>query len=145
MAHSISKKLPLTSLTSGGRSVGIVRLRTEAMEFFFFFYIRFNSFSRFIFLSLASVGSRLLAERRRIEVWCLAEFPLLCCFQNVSEVYSASCPVGINGCSCGRKSAGAHLSSTANRHTQIHASNPHVVLDYIKIVKLSPLTGRGCL
>jgi hypothetical protein len=28
------KKLALTSLTSGGRSVGIVRLRTEAMEFY---------------------------------------------------------------------------------------------------------------
>jgi hypothetical protein len=28
----IRKKLALTSLTSGGRSVGIVRLRTEAME-----------------------------------------------------------------------------------------------------------------
>jgi hypothetical protein len=30
---SIRKKLALTSLTSGGRSVGIVRLRTEAMGF----------------------------------------------------------------------------------------------------------------
>jgi hypothetical protein len=30
------QKLALTSLTSGGRLVGIVRLRTEAMEFFFF-------------------------------------------------------------------------------------------------------------
>jgi hypothetical protein len=34
MAPSIRKKLALTSLTSGGRSVGIVRLRTEATEFF---------------------------------------------------------------------------------------------------------------
>jgi hypothetical protein len=33
--HSIRKKLALTSLTSGGRSVSIVRLRTEASEFFF--------------------------------------------------------------------------------------------------------------
>jgi hypothetical protein len=33
---SIRKKLALTSPTSGGRSVGIVRMRTEAMEFFFF-------------------------------------------------------------------------------------------------------------
>jgi hypothetical protein len=31
---SISKKLALTSLTSGGRLVGIVRSQTEAMEFF---------------------------------------------------------------------------------------------------------------
>jgi hypothetical protein len=35
VAPSIRKKLALTSLTSGGRSVGIVRLRTEAMEFFY--------------------------------------------------------------------------------------------------------------
>jgi hypothetical protein len=32
-----SQKLALTSLTSGGRSVGIVRLRTQATEFFFFY------------------------------------------------------------------------------------------------------------
>jgi hypothetical protein len=43
VAPSIRKKLALTSLTSGGRSVGRVRLRTEAMEFlllllFIFFY-----------------------------------------------------------------------------------------------------------
>jgi hypothetical protein len=34
VAPSIRKKLALTSLTSYGRSVGIVRLRTEATEFF---------------------------------------------------------------------------------------------------------------
>jgi hypothetical protein len=34
VAPSIRKKLALTSVTSGGRSVGIVRLRTEATEFF---------------------------------------------------------------------------------------------------------------
>jgi hypothetical protein len=33
MERSIHKKLALTSLTSGVRSVGIVRLRTEAMKF----------------------------------------------------------------------------------------------------------------
>jgi hypothetical protein len=32
VAPSIRKKLALTSLTSGGRSVGILRLRTEATE-----------------------------------------------------------------------------------------------------------------
>jgi hypothetical protein len=31
------QNLELTSPTSGGRSVGIVRSRTQAMEFFFFF------------------------------------------------------------------------------------------------------------
>jgi hypothetical protein len=35
VAPSIRKKLALTSLTSGGRSVGIVHLRTEAAEFNF--------------------------------------------------------------------------------------------------------------
>jgi hypothetical protein len=35
VAPFIRKKLALTSLTSGGRSVGIVRLRTEATEFFY--------------------------------------------------------------------------------------------------------------
>jgi hypothetical protein len=35
VAPSISKKLVLTSLTSGGRSVGIVRSRTEDTEFFY--------------------------------------------------------------------------------------------------------------
>jgi hypothetical protein len=34
-APSIRRKLALTSLTSGGRSVGIGRLWTEAMEFFY--------------------------------------------------------------------------------------------------------------
>jgi hypothetical protein len=34
VAPSIRKTLALTSLTSGGRSVGIVLLRTEATEFF---------------------------------------------------------------------------------------------------------------
>jgi hypothetical protein len=36
VTSSIRKKLALTSLTSGGRSVGIVRSRTEAMDFFYF-------------------------------------------------------------------------------------------------------------
>jgi hypothetical protein len=31
-------KLALTSLTSGGRSVGIVRWRTKAPKFYFFIY-----------------------------------------------------------------------------------------------------------
>jgi hypothetical protein len=35
VAPSIRKNLALTSLKSGGRSVGIVRLRTETMDFFF--------------------------------------------------------------------------------------------------------------
>jgi hypothetical protein len=36
-----SQKLVLTSPTSGGRSVGIVRLRTQATEFVFFQYSLF--------------------------------------------------------------------------------------------------------
>jgi hypothetical protein len=39
VAPSIRKKLALTSLTSGGHSVGIVRLRIEATEFFFSSYL----------------------------------------------------------------------------------------------------------
>jgi hypothetical protein len=39
VAPSFRKKLPLTSLTSGGRSDGIVRLRTEAMEFQSIYFI----------------------------------------------------------------------------------------------------------
>jgi hypothetical protein len=35
MASSIRRKLALSSPTSGGRSVGIVRSRTQAMEFVF--------------------------------------------------------------------------------------------------------------
>jgi hypothetical protein len=35
VAPSIRKKLAVTSLTSGGRSVGIVRSRAQTMEFFF--------------------------------------------------------------------------------------------------------------
>jgi hypothetical protein len=37
MAPSIRKKLAINSPTSGGRSVGIVRSRTQTMEFSFFF------------------------------------------------------------------------------------------------------------
>jgi hypothetical protein len=33
VAPSILKKLAITSLTRGGRSVGIVRSRTQTMEF----------------------------------------------------------------------------------------------------------------
>jgi hypothetical protein len=36
VAPSIRNKLAITSPTSGGRSVGIVRSRTQTMEFFFF-------------------------------------------------------------------------------------------------------------
>jgi hypothetical protein len=42
VASSIRKELALTSLASGGRSVGIVRLRTEAMEFFFIYDINLS-------------------------------------------------------------------------------------------------------
>jgi hypothetical protein len=37
--HPLSAKLALTSPTSGGRSVGIVRSRTQATEFFLPIYI----------------------------------------------------------------------------------------------------------
>jgi hypothetical protein len=37
---SIRKKLALTSLTSNGRSVGIVRLRAETTELLFIIYVK---------------------------------------------------------------------------------------------------------
>jgi hypothetical protein len=40
VAPSIRKKLAITLLTSGGRSVGLVRSRTQAMEFSFSFYVK---------------------------------------------------------------------------------------------------------
>jgi hypothetical protein len=39
VAPSIRKKLAITSPTSGGRSVGTVRSRTQTMEFSFFYNI----------------------------------------------------------------------------------------------------------
>jgi hypothetical protein len=50
VAPSIRKKLSLTSLTSGGRSVGIVRSRTQATKFF-------NTFFAFAPLSAKSILS----------------------------------------------------------------------------------------
>jgi hypothetical protein len=44
VATSSRRKLALISLTNGGRSVGIVRLRTEAMECFLF-YVYVNMWS----------------------------------------------------------------------------------------------------
>jgi hypothetical protein len=40
VAPSIRKKLAITSPTSGGRSVGIVRSRTQTMEVFFFLFCK---------------------------------------------------------------------------------------------------------
>jgi hypothetical protein len=39
VAPSIRRKLAITSPTSGGRSVGIVRLRTQTMEFSFLYIV----------------------------------------------------------------------------------------------------------
>jgi hypothetical protein len=38
--HLLSAQVGNTSPRSGGRSVGIVRSRTQTMEFFFFFFIQ---------------------------------------------------------------------------------------------------------
>jgi hypothetical protein len=43
VAPSISKKLAITSSTGGGRSVGIVRSRTQTMEFFFIYKFGFRT------------------------------------------------------------------------------------------------------
>jgi hypothetical protein len=52
VAPNIRKKLALTSLTSGGCSVGIVRLRTEATELLFVIMHKVYIFVYFIFLVL---------------------------------------------------------------------------------------------
>jgi hypothetical protein len=59
VAPSIRKKLALTSLASGGRSVGIVRLRTEAMEFSL--WLPFSPPSR-QFISVTSVVETVLLK-----------------------------------------------------------------------------------
>jgi hypothetical protein len=45
VAPSIRKKLAITSPTSGGRSVGIVRSRTQTMEFSLVFFNHFSNSS----------------------------------------------------------------------------------------------------
>jgi hypothetical protein len=44
VAPSIRQKLAITSPTSGCRSVGIVRSRTQTMDFFFMFVKQVNNF-----------------------------------------------------------------------------------------------------
>jgi hypothetical protein len=58
--------LALTSPTSGGRSVGIVRLRTEATEFVLFLF----------FVLLHSVDMGDVADVSYVEVYTLASFSL---------------------------------------------------------------------
>jgi hypothetical protein len=61
VASSVRKKLALTSFTSSGRSVGIVHLRTEAMEFFF------------IVDGLVNVPSGYSAHKIRISLYYLCD------------------------------------------------------------------------
>jgi hypothetical protein len=64
------KKWALTSLTSGGRSVGIVRLRTEATEFFFLFIDIFCNVGKFLKDSLKQGDFTLnFATRKVQEYW----------------------------------------------------------------------------
>jgi hypothetical protein len=64
--HLLSaKKLVLTSLTSGGRSVGIVRLQTEATGFCSFVYGRWQ------FSATHSVGSVALPRLQERDVFSL--------------------------------------------------------------------------
>jgi hypothetical protein len=68
VAPSIGEKLTLTSLTSGGRSVGIVGLWTEAMEFFFcFVYLHMN----FETLLLGTAGNK--CRIYRVEAFILPQ------------------------------------------------------------------------
>jgi hypothetical protein len=52
VAPPLRKKLALTSLTSGGRSLGIVRLWIEAMEFFLIHLLLDYSESCFLYINI---------------------------------------------------------------------------------------------
>jgi hypothetical protein len=55
------QKLALTSPTGGGRSVGIVRSRTKAMEFSFSFFVRHKNFPLIVlFMNLMQITEKLL-------------------------------------------------------------------------------------
>jgi hypothetical protein len=51
----VALKLALTSPTSGGRSVGIIRLRTKTTEFIFFVWL-FYSLSSFVTFDLVPLS-----------------------------------------------------------------------------------------
>jgi hypothetical protein len=71
VAPSIRKKLTITSPTSGGRSVGIVRSRTKAMEFFFpTLYISADHASLFSDYLSYSYGKGVAERERRIQEKC---------------------------------------------------------------------------
>jgi hypothetical protein len=66
---SIRKKLALTSQTSGGRSVGIVRLRTEATEFFI---INLHIINRPVFYlkhDVSEIDFRLLLQVKQTQLY----------------------------------------------------------------------------
>jgi hypothetical protein len=69
VAPSILKKLALTLLTSGDRSVGIVRLRTEATEFFLLF-ILFNSLVFFL-VCIVSCFASFTRANSVIRLWAV--------------------------------------------------------------------------
>jgi hypothetical protein len=75
VAPSIRKKLALTSLTSGGRSVGIVHLRTEAMDFFYRSCI--VSSSRYS-CHPVSFEQQYLAERNSLTDHCFGQNGISC-------------------------------------------------------------------
>jgi hypothetical protein len=50
-----TKKLELNAPTSGGRSVDIIRSRTQATEFFFFFAMKTCGDPRFLYLGTAAL------------------------------------------------------------------------------------------
>jgi hypothetical protein len=79
VAPSIRKKLAITSPTSGGRSVGIVRSRTQTMEFFVFFC--FCSLCCFV---AAGVGLFVVAKNSSCLLGDSNRAP--------SDLYSVCCP-----------------------------------------------------
>jgi hypothetical protein len=56
LAPSIRKKLAVTSPTSGGLSVGVVRSRTQTMGFFNVFFLK-KLFTIFFNVEYGAVGS----------------------------------------------------------------------------------------
>jgi hypothetical protein len=107
VAPSIRKKKPLTSLTSGGRSIGIVCLRTEAMKFLFIYLFLFKVFFHFngqhvnsaFVKHRANSGAQLLDSVKRTRktlsglAICIDIFDESGNYIATSNEYTSSCPI----------------------------------------------------
>jgi hypothetical protein len=113
VAPSIRKKLALTSLTSGGRSVGVVRLRTEAVEFLsisrfsqwtLFFSVSYRNPATTFSLLPVTCPSNLILSDSLIQVIChedynlqnlslcsFLHFPIICTFLGPDILHPVFC------------------------------------------------------